>query len=71
MKELNDRMNINKEGLLLNKEEFKKDLYDFSIKRFEKDKYDIVEKIVNYTEDKKELQAQLKSLKDNLKTYNE
>lgn len=48
-------MNINKEGLLLNKEEFKKDLYDFSIKRFEKDKYDTVEKIVNYTEDKKEL----------------
>ena len=71
MKELNDWMNINKEGLLLNKEEFKKDLYDFSIKRFEKDKYDTVEKIVNYTEDKKELQAQLKSLKDNLKTYNE
>lgn len=71
MKELNDWMNINKEGLLLNKEEFKKDLYDFSIKRFEKDKYDIVEKIVNYTEDKKELQTQLKSLKDNLKTYNE
>lgn len=71
MKELNEWMDINKEGLLLNKEEFKKDLYDFSIKRFEKDKYDMVEKIVNYTEDKKGLQTQLKGLKDNLKTHNE
>lgn len=71
MKELNEHIDINKEGLLLNKEEFKKDLYDFSIKHFEKDKYDLVEKIVNYTEDKKGLQTQLKSLKDNLKSHNE
>lgn len=55
MKELNERIGIHKEGLLLSKEEFKKDLYDFSIKNIEKDKYDLVEKTVNYIEDKKGL----------------
>ena len=64
MKELNERIGIHKEGLLLSKEEFKKDLYDFSIKNIEKDKYDLVEKTVNYIEDKKGLQTQLKGLKD-------